>query len=611
MAEKSDREMERAIPTDHALKRNKPKKTRLLPVYLWTLSFLKPYLWLFIGLLVCTLCLSAIELLIPKFIQKFIDDILPRQDTGLFLRMLLGLAGLIGVMLLFDAVANLWRRTVQEKSARDLQFTVFRHLRALGFSYFEKHPVGESLALINSEVANVQKLYRQLLPWMIHQFLFSTAAYIFMAMISPQLTLITIPCFLLYYIAGPYFERKSAYYGREFTEKRVQLNQKAYESISALTELRAQSAEGWDFARFLQKQQEFNRSFSLMWIYTQVRGAVRRFSYHAGSIVIFVYGYWLLRHGMLSVGEMTAFLLYYFTAMHRLTMVVTTITEQRVLMYQAEKLYRFMQLKPEVEELKQPAAVSEIRGEIEFDNVSFHYLEDQPILNRLNLRIQPGERIAIVGTSGNGKSTLVKLLGRFYDPQQGTIRLDGIPLQHLSFADLRGTLGFVFQETYLFGSTVKENIRFGKPEATDDEVIEAAKLAYAHEFIQQLPQGYETLVGERGIKLSGGQKQRISLARMFVKNPRVLLLDEATSALDNTSEKEVHLALEQLCHGRTTILVAHRLSTVKDADRILVMDNGRVAEEGSYAELMERNGLFRKLSEGDGGSAYERAFDVA
>jgi ATP-binding cassette, subfamily B, bacterial len=593
--------MERAIQTGHAVKRNTPEKTRLLPVYLWTLSFLKPYLWLFIGLLVCTLCFSAIELLIPKFIQKFIDDILPRQDTGLFLRMLLGLAGLIIVMLLIDAVANLWRRAVQEKSARDLQFTVFKHLRALGFSYFEKHPVGESLALINSEVANVQKLYRQLLPWMIHQFLFSAAAYTFMAMISPQLTLITIPCFLLYYLAGPYFEKKSAFHGRQFTEKRVQLNQKAYESISALTELRAQSAEGWDYERFLQKQTEYNRSFSLMWIFTQVRGAVRRFSYHAGSIVIFIYGYWLLRHGMLSVGEMTAFLLYYFTAMHRLTMVVTTITEQRVLMYQAEKLYRFMQIRPEVAERDQPTPVFHVHGRIELTDVSFHYLADQPILNGLNLTIEPGEKVAFVGTSGNGKSTLVKLLGRFYDPQQGTIRLDGIPLSDLSFADLRGALGFVFQETYLFGSTVKENIRFGKPDATDEEVIEAAKLAYAHEFIQQLPQGYDTLVGERGIKLSGGQKQRISLARMFIKNPSILLLDEATSALDNTSEKEVHLALERLCQGRTTIIVAHRLSTVKNVDRIIVIDNGSVAEEGSYEELMERNGLFRRLSEGDGG----------
>jgi ATP-binding cassette, subfamily B, bacterial len=211
----------------------------------------------------------------------------------------------------------------------------------------------------------------------------------------------------------------------------------------------------------------------------------------------------------------------------------------------------------------------------------------------------------LVGTSGNGKSTLLKLVGRFYDPQEGEITLDGISLRELSLKQIRESMGFVFQETYLFGTTIQENIRFGHPSATDEEVIAAAKAAYAHDFIQQFPQGYETFVGERGVKLSGGQQQRISIARMFIKNPRIVLLDEATSALDNVSEWEIQRALHKLFEGRTTITIAHRLSTVKDFDRIVVVDNGGIAEVGTYDELIEQRGALYRLVEGEEGKSLE------
>ncbi|MBP1989401.1 ABC transporter ATP-binding protein [Paenibacillus eucommiae] len=321
-------------------------------------------------------------------------------------------------------------------------------------------------------------------------------------------------------------------------------------------------------------------------------------TYQIGGIAIFIYGYYLLQQNQLSVGAFVSFLMYYFTAMHCLTVVVTNITEQKVLMFQVERLYRFIRLQPQVEEANMPEHLDKVIGEIVFHNVSFAYTAELPVLHNFNLAISPGERVGIVGKSGNGKSTTLKLIGRFYDADQGYISIDGIPIHELSLSSLRTSLGYVFQETYIFGSSVKDNIRFGKPDASDDEVVEAAKSAYAHEFISELPEGYDTLVGERGVKLSGGQKQRIAIARMLIYNPAIVLLDEATSALDNTSEAEVQKAFETLLKGRTVVAVAHRLSTIKQFDRIVFIEDGGIEEMGTYDELLERDGILKRLSTG-------------
>ena len=302
-----------------------------------------------------------------------------------------------------------------------------------------------------------------------------------------------------------------------------------------------------------------------------------------------------MRSNLLSVGEFVAFMLYFTQAVHRITSIVTEITEQRILMHQAQRLYHLMHLKPDIEEPSNPRRLDRILGQIEFQNISFHYPDAPNIVENFNLRIEAKERVALVGASGNGKSTILKLLCRFYDPQNGDIMIDGVSIRELSLEQLRQSIGFVFQETYLFGASVKENIRFGNPEATDEDVVAAAKAAFAHDFIVELENGYDTLVGERGVKLSGGQKQRISIGRMFIKNPPMIVLDEATSALDNTSERYVQEALNRLLEGRTTIAVAHRLSTIQSYERIVLMNEGRIVEMGTYEQLMERQGEFYRL----------------
>ncbi|WP_135557039.1 ABC transporter ATP-binding protein [Paenibacillus cymbidii] len=597
-----------AAPVSPAAPEGAPPK--LWPVYVWSVSFLKPYAGLFLLLLLVMGVLSAAELIVPQFIRTFIDQIVPERDWRRFHLLLAGLGGVILLVLGASMLNNLLQRHLQEKAARDLQHTIFTHLRKLGFAYYEQNPVGQTLSFLNTEVAALQNMYRTHFPFMISGSIFSLISIAMMASLSLRLTAVVIPCFLLYYLFGPMLERKASLTGKVMSEHRVAENQKVYESVSALTELRVFAAEPWDLRRFLEKVATFNASMIRTYWYAYWRGTNRRLTYNVGAVAIFIYGFYLLKGGSLSVGAFVSFILYYFTAMHRLTAVVTNVTEQKVLMYQAERLYRFVRQSPEVEEAAQPVHWREPRGHIRFRGVTFAYRQGgqgKPVLQSCDLEVRPGERFALVGTTGNGKSTVLKLIGRFYDPQEGEITIDGVPLNRLSFSSLRQSLGYVMQETYLFGTTVRDNIKFGRPQAGEDEVVAAARAAYAHDFIEALPDGYDTIVGERGVKLSGGQKQRIAIARMLIKNPAVVLLDEATSTLDNTSEAEVQKAFGSLLHGRTVVAVAHRLSTVKDFDRIAVIEDGRVAEIGTYDELMRLDGAFRHLVQGQEREAEKEA----
>lgn len=358
--------------------------------------------------------------------------------------------------------------------------------------------------------------------------------------------------------------------------------------------MRANRSESWDLQRYEQKHASYNESQQKQFWFRGFRMLARQLSSFAGMMVMFIYGAYLNRIGQLSVGEFVAFTMYYQMLNRQSSQLISIFMDQSLLLHQGEKLKLFMGLKPVVTEPEHPTVLPRVEGRVTFRDVTFGY-GSRDVLNGFSLDIAAGERVALVGTSGNGKSTLLKLVDRFYDPQHGDVLLDGVPLRSLSLRQLRDSIGIVFQETYLFGATISENIRFGNPEATDDEVREAAIAANAHDFIMALPNGYDTNVGERGVKLSGGQRQRISIARMFIKNPRIVLLDEATSALDNVSEREVIAALDRLMKGRTTITVAHRLSTVRDYDRIVVIKDGAVAEVGSYLELLEDRGWLYQL----------------
>jgi len=570
------------------------KKANLFVVYLWCLSYLKKYQWKVITMLILGIVISTGELLIPKFIQYFTDHILKEQNYTLFYTTL-GLLVIVTSFLFFATIMNnRIKNTVAELASRDLQVSLFKHTRTLGFVYFENHSVGKTLSLMNTELKAVQNIYRDLFPWLMKEAIFSTVALGFMFYMNYKLALIVFPCFLLYYLAGSFFDKKTSIHARLLSQSRIDLNQKTYETITGLNEIRSNGSEQWDVSRFENKIDDRGKQFMYTSWYGLWRGSIRRISYYAGGIALFGCGFYLLKHQQLTVGEFVAFVLYFFATMHRLTSVITSIVQQKVLMFQAERLYEFMKLKPSVMESKSPRNIDMLNGNIAFQNVHFWY-NDRCILSDLNLEIKEGQKTAIVGSSGSGKSTILKLIGRFYDPLKGCITIGNIPITEISYGDLRNSMGFVFQDTFLFAGTVKENILFGYPDACDESVLASAKAAFAHEFIMDLPNGYDTILGERGVRLSGGQKQRISIARMFLKNPKIIILDEPTSALDNISEYEVQKALTNLLHNRTTITVAHRLSTIKDYDRIIVLHHGSVIESGTFEELLNHNGHFYTL----------------
>ncbi|BCG58777.1 ABC transporter ATP-binding protein [Paenibacillus sp. URB8-2] len=569
-------------------------------LYLWVVSYLRPYAGQLTVIVLCGLIAAAGELVIPKMIEHLVDNIIPDKNKSAFTSMLLLLIGIVAFSVSASLLRNLLQRAVGSKAARDLQFSVLQKLRKLGFSYYEQRPVGETLSLMNNQVHAVQELYTSFFPDMLELALFVILAVSVMVSGSLKLTLVAVPFFLIYYAVGPSLDRKTTEWNERMNTQRMDYNRKIHESVSGIRDFRAFSAENWDLQRGLRLYQTVTDT-TLKWVFfIHTRWSIRRVFFDAGAVALFIFGYWFIRNQTLTVGAFLSFFLIYSVVMFKLSMLIGNLAQQGMMLEQANPIRRLMLLKPLVEEPEHPIPMGTVNGRITFKDVGFHYPNRPPVIRDFSLDIRPGERLAFVGTSGNGKSTLLKLINRFYDPQEGTIELDGVPITRLSFQDLRGSIGYVFQESYLFGFSVRENIRFGRPEASDEEIEQAAKAAMAHEFILQLPQGYDTLVGDRGMKLSGGQKQRIAIARMLISDPRIVLLDEATSALDNVSEGEVKTALDRLFQGRTMIAVAHRLSTIKDFDRIVVVDEGTIAEIGSYEELIAREGIFYNLAQGQG-----------
>lgn len=576
------------------MKRNEVSEATL---YLWTLSFLCTQKWKVVVFIGCSMIATIIELLFPKVLQLFIDDILPKQRASDFLWLLGTLVLLTVLMFGLSAARNILQRVISENGSKSIQLAIFKQLRYLGFSYHEQVPVGKTLALFQVDVANVQRVYNHYIPKMVKEILLLLIASVFMFATNWKISLLAMAFSLVYYVFGPYFERKAVSAGIELRNEQTNYTQKLHNGLSGITELRAYGAEQWNLGNMKSGLSVLNRARYRFSLYAGIRTALKFVSINLGLLSLFVFGIWAVKNGAFSVGEFVAMSFYCFRVMNELTSVVKLYTEQKILMNQARNLYEFMKLEPEVVD-NGTAKVSQLEGDIEVKNVSFGYDKDKPIVHNLSFQVRSGQRVALVGTSGHGKTTILKLIARFYDIQQGSLTIDGYDIKEIPLQVMRDQIGVVFQETYLFGGTIRENIQFGNPDATESQICAAARAAYAHDFIEALPSGYDTIVGERGVKLSGGQKQRIAIARVFLKNPSIILLDEATSALDNTSEREVQRAFKELLKGRTTITVAHRLTTVQNYDLILVIEQGRVIDQGSYDDLLAHSSAFKNLIAG-------------
>lgn len=533
--------------------------------------------------------------MVPKLFEYFIDNILQSRDQVLFLYIMIAFFVILIIKLVSTATREYIQRYVQENVARDLQWGLIKKIRTLGIEFFEKQPTGKTLSLLNTEVAALQNLYRYYFPEMVQTSIFVIFAIVLMINISIPLSICIIPCFSLYYLVGPKIEQKASDIARDLSDSQVKLGQFYYESVSSIKELAAYGGFKWNSKTVLEEVKKNVDLYSSRYLYAYLRGAIRRLTYYLGAIALFLFGSYLIIQGKISTGEYVSFILLYFSTMHKLTSVITLLTEQKLLMFQAKKIYDFSVLTPTVKESKNAISLEDVKGEIQINDVSFAYSPSQTILNKINLEIRPGEKIALVGESGCGKSTLAKLIGRFYDPIAGSITIDGVDIKNLKFDTLRGSIGFVFQNVYLFGSTVRENIMFVNPLASEEDMIQASKAAHLHDFILSLPKGYDSFVGEKGANLSGGQRQRLSLARLFLMNPSIIILDEPTAALDNITEKLIQDSLNKFLKNKTIITIAHRLSTIREYDKIVVMKKGTIEEFGSHSQLMTKNGLYRKM----------------
>ncbi|MEK4229178.1 ABC transporter ATP-binding protein [Solibacillus sp. FSL H8-0538] len=571
------------------------KEISLIKVYLWAISFIRPYLSKVLLLIICGLIISVSELIIPKMFGYFIDDVLKNKKINLFVYCLFAILLILLLKLIATAAKEYLQRYIQENSVRDLQWNIVTKLRILGVSYLEKNSTGKILALVNTEVAALQELYRRYFPEIIQHILFVFISVYFMLDISLYLSISIIPCFSLYYLFGPKIEKKASNIAKKLAGSQINLGQKYYESVSLLKELNVFNSFEWDLHKTLTEVENNANLYSKRYWYAYLRGSIRRFTYYFGAIILILLGSFLIKEGTITAGEFVSFLLLYLVTMHKLTSIITLLTEQKMLMFQASKLYEFTHLEPTIKEKEGAIHLNKVEGNINFENVSFCYTPNNPILKDLSFNIKSGEKIAFVGESGCGKSTIAKLITRFYDCNSGTISIDSNPINLLSLGTIRQSIGIVFQDVYIFGSTIKENILFGNPYASEEEIIEASKAAHLHDYIMELPDQYNTKVDEKGVTLSGGLKQRVGLARLFIMNPSIVLMDEPTSALDNITEKNIQKSLDNFLVGKTVITIAHRLSTIRNYDHIYVLDNGKITESGSHGDLLAKNGLYKKF----------------
>ena len=514
---------------------------------------------------------------------------------------------LIGITVL-QAVFNYLRvynlGLVGEGVVADLRKALYGHLLGLPVPFFEARKTGEITSRLTSDITTVQGAVSNALAQFINQSITLVGGVVYLFILNFRLSLVMLAIIPAVILAAAYFGRRLRKISTEFQDRVADANAAAEEAVTGIRVVKSFTAEGLETSRY-GKLVDDSYQIALR------RARVRAFfvptvimAMFTGIGIVLWYGSRLVLSGSLPGGDLITFLLLTVFVAGSIGSFTGLYSQLQEALGASKRIFELLDTKSDLPETVTPTALTGARGEVRFDDVSFRYGDrgEEMVLSNISLTARPGEILALVGPSGAGKSTLVTLVPRFYDPVEGRILLDGTDIRDLGLEDLRRHIGIVPQETQLFSGTVKENIRYGRSGASDAAVEEAARAANAHEFISEFPDGYETVVGERGVKLSGGQRQRVAIARALLKNPRILILDEATSSLDSESEALVQAALETLMVGRTTFVIAHRLSTVRNADRILVLSDGRILQQGTHDELMRSGGLYRDL--------YERQFRV-
>ena len=563
--------------------------------YVRLLSYIKPYMRRLAEAIVCIIIAAGANLYLPWIIKDMIDKVLAEKDMQMLNVISVGIVVTFFIRGIFYYGQSYLVSFVGQRVIIDVRDVLFRKFQRLPLSYFDRHQTGEIMSYIANDVAALQNALVDRLIELVTESSIFIGSLVMMVMLDWKLSLLTLITVPLVGQAMKVFGRKLKSSGTVIQERLADITATMQESIAAIRVVKSFGREDYEIERF-HRQNELNfraemKNNQLMSLLTPT---VEFLAALAVTVIVWFGGYEVV-NGVITAGALVAFLTYAVNLANPVKRISRVYGAIQKAMAGADRVFAIMDLPETI--VNRPGAkdLPPVRGEVVFDDVTFAYEEGNDALSQVSFSAAPGQMIAFVGPSGAGKSTIANLIPRFYEVSSGAIRIDGYDVRDVTMESLRGQIGIVPQETMLFSATVRENIRYGRLDATEEEILQAAKDANAHEFIMALPEGYETKIGERGLNLSGGQRQRIAIARAILKDPRILILDEATSALDPESEKVVQAALDRLMIGRTSFVIAHRLSTVFNADQIYVIEGGRIHEHGTHEALLAAGGLYSNL----------------
>lgn len=558
-------------------------------------SYYRPHRRLFIIDFTCAVFVAILELAFPVAVQSFIDKLLPTGNWSMIITVSLSLLLFYILSSFMQYVVNYWGHKLGINIETDMRQQLFQQYQRQSFKFFNDRKTGHLMSGITNDLMDIGELAHHGPEDLFIAIMTFFGSFFIMLQINVQMALISIFIFpfLLILIVVTNMRMNKAW-KRMYSEV-AEVNARVEDSVSGIRVVQSFTNEQHEVSLFTKNNLKFRSaklqgykvmSFSMSGIYILTRLI---------TLLVLIYGAWMVHQGVLKTGELVAFILYVNILFKPVDKIAALLEMYPKGMAGFKRFTELMDLEPDVQNAKNAMAVSTLQGNIRFNDVSFAYNDKQNVLDSVSFSIKAGETVAFVGPSGAGKTTISQLIPRFYDVTGGSLTIDGVDVREMTKESLRAQIGIVQQDVFLFTGTLRENIAYGKLNATEDEIIEAAHKANLTEMIKQLPDGLDTQIGERGLRLSGGQKQRISIARTFLKNPGILILDEATSALDTETEKIIQEALSELAENRTTIIIAHRLSTIKKADRIYVVTNEGIAEEGSHQELIKQDGIFARL----------------
>lgn len=563
------------------------------------LPYFKKYKWILVMDLFCAALTTVCELVFPMLVRH-ITDLGINDMAALTVPFILKVGLFYLVLRIIDAAANYYMadngHVMGAKIETDMRRDLFSHLEKLSFSYYSEHKIGQLMARITSDLFDVTEFAHHCPEELFITGLKIIVSFIVLCGINIPLTLIIFATLPIMFFVVKYFNSRMR---RAFKEQRNQIgeiNAQVEDSLLGIRVVKSFGNEKMEEEKFEEGNKKFLKTKKKGYTYMAGNQTSIRFFEGIMYITVVIAGSLFMIRGKINPADLMAYLLYVSTLLATIRTILQFTEQFQRGMTGIERFVEVMDAPVEIFDMENARDINNVKGDIRFSNVSFKYGDDnKEVLSNINLHIKSGESAALVGPSGGGKTTMCNLIPRFYDVSEGRILIDGIDIKTVTMESLRNAIGVVQQDVYLFSGTIYDNILYGKPSAEKEEVIEAAKKAGAHDFIMEFENGYDTYVGERGVKLSGGQKQRISIARVFLKNPPILILDEATSALDNESERIVQESLEKLSKGRTVLTIAHRLTTIKNSDKIIVLTPEGISEQGAHEELIESGGIYADL----------------